>query len=69
MLYRHSRLLYRNLNLHIHLRRFQGFESGFHDGHPTFENEYTDPVDANEFAANLVKPVFRDGWRLPDMPV
>ncbi len=39
-----------------------------HDGHPTFENEYTDPVDANEFAANLVKPVFRDGWKLPDMP-
>ena len=39
-----------------------------HDGHPTFENEYTDPVDANEFAANLVRPVFRDGWKLPDMP-
>ena len=39
-----------------------------HDGHPTFENVYTDPVDANEFAANLVKPVFREGWKLPDMP-
>ena len=39
-----------------------------HDGHPTFENVYTDPVDANEYAAQLIKPVFRDGWTLPEMP-
>ena len=39
-----------------------------HDGHPTFENVYTDPVDANEFAAELIKPKFRDGWVLPEMP-
>ena len=39
-----------------------------HDGHPTFENVYTDPVDANKFAAELIKPVFREGWKLPDMP-
>ena len=38
------------------------------DGHPTFENVYTDPVDANEFARNLIKPVFRDGWVLPELP-
>jgi len=25
-------------------------------------------VDANEFAANLIKPVFRDGWVLPELP-
>jgi hypothetical protein len=39
-----------------------------HDGHPTFENVYTEPVDANEFAAQLIKPVFREGWTLPEMP-
>ena len=39
-----------------------------HDGHPTFENVYTDPVDANEYAAQLIKPVFREGWTLPEMP-
>ncbi|MBO6028468.1 MAG: gfo/Idh/MocA family oxidoreductase, partial [Bacteroidales bacterium] len=38
------------------------------DGHPTFENVYTDPVDANQFARELIKPVFRDGWKLPEMP-
>ena len=38
------------------------------DGHPTFQNTYTDPVDANEYARNLIKPVFRDGWVLPELP-
>lgn len=39
-----------------------------HDGHPTFDRTYSDPVNANEFAARLIKPVYRDGWKLPDMP-
>ena len=39
-----------------------------HDGHPTFDRTYSDPVNANEFAAHLIKPVYRDGWKLPDMP-
>ena len=38
------------------------------DGHPTFNKEWTDPVDANEYAAGLVKKVYRKGWSLPDMP-
>ncbi len=38
------------------------------DGNPTFDRKYSDPVDANEFAASLVKPKYRDGWKLPDMP-
>ena len=39
-----------------------------HDGHPTFERIYTDPLNANEFAAELIKHKYRDGWSLPDMP-
>jgi hypothetical protein len=39
-----------------------------HDGHPTFERIYTDPLNANEFAAELIKHKYRDGWTLPDMP-
>ena len=38
------------------------------DGHPTFNKTYTEPVNAREFAAELIKPKYRDGWRLPDMP-
>lgn len=38
------------------------------DGHPTFSKEWTDPVDANQYAAELVKKVYRKGWSLPDMP-
>ena len=45
-------------------------EDGFevNDGHPTFNKTYTDPVDANAYAAELIKHTYRDGWALPDMP-
>lgn len=39
-----------------------------HDGHPTFDRTYTEPVNAREYAAQLIKPVYRDGWKLPEMP-
>ncbi len=38
------------------------------DGHPTFKKTFTDPVDANAYAAELIKHTYRDGWVLPDMP-
>ena len=38
------------------------------DGHPTFKNTYTDPINAREFAASLIKRQYRDGYVLPDMP-
>ena len=45
-------------------------KDGFHihDGHPTFDKTWTDPVNAREFAAELIKHTYRDGWKLPDMP-
>ena len=39
-----------------------------HNGHPTFDKTWTDPVNAREFAAELIKHNYRDGWKLPDMP-
>ncbi len=39
-----------------------------HDGHPTFDRTYTEPVNAREFAAKLIKPQYREGWKLPEMP-
>ena len=39
-----------------------------HDGHPTFDKTWTEPVSANEYAAELVKHTYRKGWRLPEMP-
>jgi hypothetical protein len=38
------------------------------DGHPTFDKTWTDPVPADEFAAELIKHTYRKPWRLPDMP-
>lgn len=45
-------------------------EDGFkiHDGHPTFNKTYTDPVPATEYAAELIKHTYRKPWSLPDMP-
>ena len=45
-------------------------EDGFeiHDGHPTFDKTWTDPVNAKAFAQELIKHTYRDGWSLPDMP-
>jgi hypothetical protein len=37
------------------------------NGHPTFNRDEQD-VNAKEFAAELVKHQYRDGWKLPDMP-
>ena len=39
-----------------------------HNGHPTFDKTWTEPVNAQQFAAELVKHDYRDGWNLPDMP-
>ncbi len=39
-----------------------------HDGHPTFERIYTDPINAKAFASELIKHEYRDGWTLPEMP-
>jgi hypothetical protein len=38
------------------------------DGHPTFDKTWTDPVNAAEFAAGLIRHNYREGWKLVDMP-
>ena len=38
------------------------------DGHPTFNKTWTEPVNANAFAEELIKHTYRDGWKLPEMP-
>jgi hypothetical protein len=38
------------------------------DGHPTFNTEYTDPINARAFASEMIKHTYRDGWSLPAMP-
>ena len=38
------------------------------DGHPTFNTVWTDPMNAREFANEMIKHSYRDGWTLPAMP-
>jgi len=44
-----------------------GFE--IKEGHPTFNNEWTSPVNAQEFTFELIKHTYRDPWTLPQMPI
>ena len=37
-------------------------------GDPKFDKKWTDPVPAQQFAAELIKHNYRDGWKLVDMP-
>ena len=39
------------------------------DGHPTFDKTWTEPVNARAFAAELIRHNYRNGWKLPDMPI
>jgi len=38
------------------------------DGHPTFDRKWTDPINAKQFAAEMIKHNYRSGWSLPEMP-
>lgn len=38
------------------------------DGDPKFNKIFTDPINAQEFASELIKHNYRDGWKLVDMP-
>ncbi|MBA7565445.1 Inositol 2-dehydrogenase/D-chiro-inositol 3-dehydrogenase [subsurface metagenome] len=39
-----------------------------HDGHPTFKKDWTKPFGAKQFAEELIKHNYREGWSLPEMP-
>lgn len=38
------------------------------DGDPKFNKIWTDPINAKQFASELIKHNYRDGWKLVDMP-
>ena len=38
------------------------------DGHPSFNKEMTDPINAQQFAQELIKHNYREGWNLQAMP-
>ena len=45
-------------------------EDGFKitDGHPTFDKTLTEPVNAIEYANEMIKHTYQNGWKLPEMP-
>lgn len=45
-------------------------EDGFKiiDGHPTFDKKMRGPINAKQFAEELIKHNYREGWSLPAMP-
>jgi hypothetical protein len=45
-------------------------EDGFsiHEGHPTFNKKFTEPINAVQLANELIKHNYREGYTLPVMP-
>lgn len=45
-------------------------EDGFQikDGHPSFDKTMTDPINAKQFAEELIKHTYKNGFELPAMP-
>lgn len=41
----------------------------FNDGHPYSEKIWTEPIPARQFAAELIRHNYREGWNLVDMPM
>ncbi len=39
-----------------------------HDGHPTFNKDWTEPMNAVDYSQELIKHTYREGWSLPEMP-
>ncbi len=45
-------------------------EDGFKitDGHPTFDKTWSEPVNAIEYAKEMIKHTYKNGYKLPEMP-
>ena len=50
----------------LHVSNAINFE--IHDGHPSFHAADTVLVDANAYAARLIKPEYQNGYKLPELP-
>jgi hypothetical protein len=50
----------------LHVSNAINFE--IHDGHPSFTSADKTLIDANEYAARLIKPVYQNGYKLPELP-
>jgi len=63
-----EKMEFTNLNDSEEIRTVIKDGFSIHDGHPTFAKDWTEPVSAKAYAAELVKHSYRDGWSLPPMP-
>jgi len=57
-----------NINSNEEIRILKKDDFKIVDGDPKFNKIWTDPINAQEFAQELIKHNYRDGWKLPDMP-
>jgi hypothetical protein len=39
------------------------------DGDPTFDRKMTDPFNAKQFSQEMIRHTYREGWKLPEMPM
>ena len=57
-----------NINPNEEIRILKKDDFKVVDGDPKFNKIYNDPINAQEFARELIKHNYREGWKLVDMP-
>ncbi|WP_029906790.1 Gfo/Idh/MocA family protein [Prevotella sp. 10(H)] len=57
-----------NINPNEEIRILKKDDFKIVDGDPKFNKIWTDPINAQKFAEELIKHEYRAGWKLPDMP-
>lgn len=57
-----------NINPNEEIRILKKDDFKIVDGDPKFNKIWTDPINAQSFAQELIKHTYRDGWKLSDMP-
>jgi predicted dehydrogenase len=63
-----EKMEFTNIPANANIRSVLKSNFSINDGHPSFNNDMTEPVNAQAFAKELVKHTYREGWNLPAMP-
>jgi hypothetical protein len=63
-----EKMRFTNIPADAKLHVSNAIEFSIHDGHPSFNAADKVLIDANDYAARLIKPIYQNGFKLPELP-
>jgi hypothetical protein len=63
-----EKMCFTNIPAGAKIRVSNAIEFEIHDGHPSFRDADKVEIDANDYAARLIKPEYQNGYKLPELP-